>query len=259
MEIISSEQNQKIKDLIKLKEKSRHRKNSGFFVVDGLREIREALLGGFIIKELFICPGIFKKKVDFKIEKITQVSESIYKKISYKEKPEGILALAEHKTKHLGEFNLGKKSLILILEAVEKPGNLGAIIRSAYAVGVDLIIINDEKTDIYNPNVIRASEGLLFKTPIISANFQETKEFLDKNKTKTVATSLSGGKNHTEINYQEAVAIVLGTESSGLSDKWLKAANEVVKIPMKAGIDSLNVSVSAAILIFEAWRQRGFR
>ncbi len=259
MEIISSEQNQKIKNLIKLREKSRDRKKLGLFVVDGLREIKEVIAGGFVIEELFICSNFFKKELDFKVEKIVNVSDLVYKKISYKEKPEGILALVKTQTKNIDEIKLDQNSLILVLEAVEKPGNLGAIIRSAYAVGVDLIIINDEQTDIYNPNVIRASEGLLFKIPIISSNFKETQKFLDKNKIKTVATSLGGGKNHTEINYQEAVAIILGTESNGLSGKWLKAANEVVNIPMKPGIDSLNVSVSAAILIFEAWRQRGFR
>lgn len=260
MEIISSEQNQKIKNLVKLRDKSRNRKDQGLCIIDGLREIKEAILGGFVIRELFVCPKLFKGSIDgVKTDKIIRVSDGVFNKISYKENPEGILALVECKTDNLSSFRPNKDSLILILEAVEKPGNLGAIVRSAYAVGVDLIIINNEKTDIYNPNVIRASEGLVFKTRIISASFHETKQFLDKNRIKIVATAINGKKSYNKINYKSSAAIVLGAESSGLSDNWLKAASETVKIPMKEGIDSLNVSVSAAILVFEVWRQRGFR
>ena len=147
---------------------------------------------------------------------------------------------------------------MVILEAVEKPGNLGAVIRSAYAAGVDAIIINEEQTDIYNPNVIRASEGLIFRLPIIIASREITIEFLKKHHVRVLAAALVEAKNYVEVDFKKASAILLGTEASGLSKEWLKQADEIIKIPMKPGIDSLNVSVSAAILIFEAWKQRDF-
>jgi len=259
MEIISSEQNPKIKNLIKLQEKNHERKKQGIFIIDGLREIKEALKGGVNIEEIFICPQIIKVSIpEFYNLKISLVSESVYKKVCYKEKPDGALAVAQINKLELTTLNLKNKPLLVILEAVEKPGNLGAIIRSAYASGVSAIIINDEQTDIYNPNVIRASEGFVFKMPIIIANCKDTVDFLKRNKVKIFAAALGGLKKYTDVNFKEASAILLGTEATGLSKEWLELADEIIKIPMKPGIDSLNVSVSAAILMFEAWKQRDF-
>ncbi|MEI6835274.1 MAG: RNA methyltransferase [Candidatus Falkowbacteria bacterium] len=259
MEIISSEQNSKIKNIVKLQDKSRERKKQGLFVIDGLREIKEALKSGIIIEEIFVCPEIIKEELNiFSDIKTFSVSLSVYKKIGYKEKPAGVLAVARPKLLELASLKLKKNPLLVILEAVEKPGNLGAIVRSAYAAGVDAIIINDEQTDIYNPNVIRASEGLIFRLPVIVADHNSTKGFLEKENIKVYAAALVGAKNYTEANFKDSSAILLGTEATGLSAKWLEKADEIIKIPMKAGIDSLNVSVSAAILIFEAWKQRDF-
>jgi len=259
MEIISSEENNRIKNLIKLQEKSRERKKQELFVIDGLREIREAIKGGIIISEMFICPeivgGEFSELSDVKT---FYVSESVYKKISYKEKPAGVLAVAQVMARELASLKLSKNPLLVILEAVEKPGNLGAIVRSAYAAGADAIILNDEQTDIYNPNVIRASEGLIFRLPVIITGRENTIKFLHEKNIKILAAALGGAKNYVEVNFKEPAAILLGTEAIGLSKEWLNEADEIIKIPMKAGIDSLNVSVSAAILIFEAWRQRDF-
>lgn len=259
MEIISSEQNIRVKNAVKLREKSRERKKQGLFIIDGLREIKEALNGGIIIDEIFICPEIVGEEFsDFSDVKTSYVSKSVYQKISYKEKVAGVLAVARPQTLELETLKTKKNPLLVILEAVEKPGNLGAIVRSAYAAGVDAIIINDEQTDIYNPNVVRASEGLIFRLPVIVASRENTIKFLQTNKIKVLAAALVGAKNYVEANYIEASAILLGTEATGLSKDWLKAADEIIKIPMKPGIDSLNVSVSAAILIFEAWKQRDF-
>lgn len=255
MEIISSEQNTHVKQLLKLIEKSRERKKQGLFIIDGLRECREAIKGGIIIEEFFICPELCQEKFN---TKTTLVTADIFKKICYKEKPDGCLAIAQARKVELTELKLREKPLLIILEAVEKPGNLGAIIRSSYAAGVDAIIINDEQTDIYNPNVIRASQGLLFKIPVIVNSFSETRDFLRANNIKSLAAALGGETRYTDVNFKEGVAIILGTEAEGLSEKWLKEADKVIKIPMKSGIDSLNVSVSAAIFIFEAWRQRNF-
>ena len=259
MEIISSDQNVRVKNIIKLQEKSRERKKQGLFVIDGLREIQEALKGGIIIEEIFICPEIVGDDFNsFSDVKTFYVSSAVYKKISYKEKPAGVLAVAKPKSLELSTLKLKNNSLLVILEAVEKPGNLGAIVRSAYAAGVDAIIINDEQTDIYNPNVIRASEGLIFRLPVIVDGRENTMKFVRENKIKVLAAALVGAKNYIEVDYREASAILLGTEATGLSKEWLAVADEIIRIPMKSGIDSLNVSVSAAILIFEAWKQRDF-
>lgn len=259
MEIISSEQNIKIKNILRLQEKKRERKKQNLFIIDGLREIKEALNGGIVIEEVFICPEIIKDDLDvFSNCKISYVSQAVYQKICYKEKPAGVLAVARSRGLELGDLILRKKPLLVILESVEKPGNLGAIARSAYAAGVDAIIINNEQTDIYNPNVIRASEGLIFKIPIVIASYENTAEFLLDKNIKVFAAALTGTKNYVEANFKESSAILLGSEANGLSSNWLKHSNDIIKIPMKAGIDSLNVSVSAAILIFEAWKQRDF-
>lgn len=259
MEIISSEQNIRVKNVVKLQEKSRERKKQGLFIIDGLREIKEALNGGVTISEIFICPEIVGENfTDFSDVKTSYVSLSVYKKISYKEKAAGVLAVAHPQTLELETLKVKKNSLIVILEAVEKPGNLGAIVRSAYAAGVDVIIINDEQTDIYNPNVVRASEGLIFRLPVVVTSREDTIKFLQKNKIKVFAAALVGAKNYIEADYKKASAILLGTEAVGLSKEWLEVSDEIIKIPMKPGIDSLNVSVSAGILIFEAWKQRDF-
>jgi len=259
MEIISSEQNPRIKNIVKLQEKSRERKKQGLFVIDGLREIKEALNGGIIISEIFVCPELAGDEIkNFSDIKTLYVSEEIYKKICYKEKPAGVLAVARPKLLELSSLSLQKNPLLVILEAVEKPGNLGAIIRSAYAAGVDAIIINDEQTDIYNPNVVRASEGLVFRLPVIVASREESINFLSEKEIKVFAAALVGAKKYVDVDFKMGSAILLGTESTGLSKEWIKKADEIIKIPMKAGIDSLNVSVSAAILIFEAWKQRDF-
>jgi RNA methyltransferase, TrmH family len=259
MEIISSEQNIRIKNIVKLQEKSRERKKQGLFIIDGLREIQEALKGGVIIEEIFICPEIIGEDLkDFSDIKTSYVSEAVYKKISYKEKAAGALAVAKPATLELETLKLKNNPLVVILEAVEKPGNLGAIIRSACAAGVDVIIINDEQTDIYNPNVVRASEGLIFRFPVVVSSRENTIKFLKENKITVFAAALVGAKNYIEVDYKKPAAILLGTEATGLSKEWLKESDEVIKIPMKPGIDSLNVSVTAAILIFEAWKQRDF-
>lgn len=259
METILSEQNSRIKNIIKLQDKSRERKKQSLFVIDGLREVQEALSGGVTIEEIFVCPEILgDKELALSNTKTSYVSEAVYKKISYKEKAAGVLAVAHSHPLGLETLKLKKNPLLVILEAVEKPGNLGAIIRSAYAAGVDALIINDEQTDIYNPNVIRSSEGLIFRLPIIVASRKDTSSFLRKNQVSVLAAALVGAKRYTDVDYKGGIAILLGTEATGLSKEWLKEADEIIKIPMKPGIDSLNVSVSAAILIFEAWKQRDF-
>ncbi|TSD01906.1 MAG: RNA methyltransferase, TrmH family, partial [Parcubacteria group bacterium Athens0714_26] len=232
-------------------------------VVDGQREIGFGLKAGLKVVEIFYCPSLHKSKDDLKLLvnknkfKLTEVSEPVFKKICYKENPDGFLAVAQRPQTALPELErVDRDILVVVLENVEKPGNLGAIIRSAYAASVDYIIINNAQTDIYNPNVIRASEGYIFKLLPIEISVPDTISWLKKNKIRTLGASTSTKKEYTKANLGGRVAIVLGSEAEGLSRNWLELADDLIKIPMRSDVDSLNVSVSAAIIIFEALRQR---
>lgn len=256
---ISSLSNNKIKEIEQLK-KSGARKERGLIIVDGFREILLAYQAGWEIIELFYCSELIKRGdinlFNLDDKKIIKVSSTVFNKICYKESPDGFLAVIKGRKFSLADIKLGRQPLIIILENVEKPGNIGAVLRTAYAAGVDALIINDNQTDIYNPNVIRASEGFIFLKTVISASFDETILWLKNTKIKTVAAATGATKNYTKANLRDGVAIVLGSEGSGLSEKWLKSANELIKIKMEKGIDSLNVSVSAAVIVYEALRQR---
>lgn len=256
---ISSPNNLKIKNLIRLK-KAGERRAQGLILIDGAREIELAKIAGQEIRELFYCPTLIKKGggkfFNLAEDKIIEVTETVFKKICYKENPDGFLAVAKVAPDNLDSIKLSAQPLVVILEAVEKPGNLGAIVRTAYAAGVDLIIINDNQTDIYNPNVIRASEGLIFSKPVVLASRLETVAWLKKNKIKSLAAATSGSQAYFKSDLKKAVAIILGSEAEGLSRAWLESADKLIKIPMEKGIDSLNVSVSAAVVVYEALRQR---
>ena len=258
IEIITSSQNEKIKQLTRLS-KHRERQKTGLTLVDGGREIKSALVNNWEITEIFYCPDLIKDQELLSATiKLTALSEKIFRKLSLKENPDGYLAIAKIQKSTLTSLKLRKNPLLVILESVEKPGNLGAIIRTATAANVDAIIVADEQTDIYHPNVIRASQGHIFKQPIIAAKSEEIIAWLKANQINSYAAATKSKKIYTDINWQEPSAIVLGTESQGLTEKWLKATTAQIKIPMVAGIDSLNVSVSAAILVYEAARQRNF-
>ncbi|MCU0680265.1 MAG: RNA methyltransferase [Planctomycetes bacterium] len=257
MELITSTQNPKIKELIHL-QKSAQRKEKNLVVVEGKREINEALRHGFALSSLFCCPELIKEKsLDFpEVNKIA-ITKSVFTKITYKENPDGYLAIFIGKHLTLDDIKLSSNPLVIILENVEKPGNLGAILRTAKATGVDAIIINQPQTDIYNPNVIRASMGHIFSQQVVVATIKETKTWLEKNKIISLAAATGGKKTIFEADLQKPCAIIMGTEAFGLSDDWLKLSDDRIKIPMKPEIDSLNVSVSTAVIIYEALRQRG--
>ncbi|MGI6373864.1 MAG: TrmH family RNA methyltransferase [Patescibacteria group bacterium] len=259
-ENISSLSNKKIKSLIRLR-KSSERKKLGLSIVDGLREVSLALEGGVEVLELFYCPSLAKDKKLTKEWlsklKITAVSESIFKEICYKSKPDGYLAIIKVKNPQLKELSIKAEPLIVILDRVEKPGNIGAVIRTAFAAGVDLIIITNNQTDLYHPNSIRASEGLIFKQAILEAPLLTTITWLRERKIKTYAAVTNSQTDYTKKDYQGPLALVFGSEAKGLGDDWLKETKETVRIPMQAEVDSLNISASVAILIYEARRQRG--
>lgn len=258
---ITSASNQLIKDVCLLK-KASERKKQGLFLVDGFREINLASEAGAEIVKLLYCPEYISdnnKRTNsdlLKDEQLFELSKNVFEKICFKENPDGFLAIIKIKEKEIGELKLKDDSLVVVLEGVEKPGNLGAIIRTAAAVGATAIIVNDSQTDIYNPNVIRASEGQVFSQNIIISSQKETVNWLKDNKIMSFGAATTGAKNYTECNYSGRTAIVLGSEADGLSDFWLKSANKLIKIPMKGKIDSLNVSVSAAIILFEVIKQR---
>jgi RNA methyltransferase, TrmH family len=259
---ITSTQNPKIKSLLAL-EKPRERRKQCLFVVEGAKEVRLALEAGYKIGNIFFCEEILDP-IDsrdlLKEDKLlVPVSKEVFDKIAIRESTGGILAVAEQKTHRLADIKLSQDPLILILEAVEKPGNLGAILRTADAAGVDAVIICDPQTDFYNPNVIRSSVGCVFTKQIASATSEETLAWLQKHNIKIYCTYLRASRPYHQVDFTKSSAIVMGTEATGLSDLWVKNSSANIIIPMQGKIDSMNVSNAAAVVVFEAMRQRGFR
>ncbi len=259
--LITSAQNPKIKSLLAL-EKPRERRKQQLFVVEGAKEIKLALEAGYKIGNIFFCEEIINPdEADFIHQQdklLIPVSKEVFDKIAIRESTGGMIAVAEQKAHELHQIQLSKLPLILILEGIEKPGNLGAILRTADAAGVDAIIICDPQTDFYNPNVIRSSVGCVFTKQIASATSKDTIDWLRKNKITIYCTYLKASQPYHEVDYAKPSAIVMGTEATGLSDEWVKNSDANIIIPMQGKIDSMNVSTSAAVVVFEACRQRGF-
>jgi TrmH family RNA methyltransferase len=264
MERIVSLQNSRIKNILKLSEKSKERKTQGIFVIEGARELGLALSGLYVLNSVFLCPELFAgtdypeiiRKIDPKI--LFEVSEAVFTKMAYREGSDGIIALAEPKKHSILELKLPENPFLIVLEAVEKPGNLGAILRTADAAHADALIVCDPLTDIYNPNIIRSSIGCVFTVPIAVSDNAETLSFLKSKQIRIFAAELQASEWYRETDFTLPSAIVMGTEADGLSSFWLENADARIKIPMRGKIDSLNVSVSTAVITFEAMRQRGF-
>ena len=255
-----------VKEITLIKEKSRWRKKSGLLVVEGKREVEMALKGGYSLDQVFFYEDIISSEEIHALLKsysseaeIVEVSKEVYKRIAYREKTEGIVAIGPSKEHSLGDLVLNRDNpLILVAESVEKPGNIGALLRTADAANLDAVIIANPTTDLYNPNVIRSSLGCVFTIPIAQAGNQEVQEFLKSKQITTFAAELNAERTYSEMDFGGASAIVVGPESAGLSREWLDQSDHRVIIPMQGEIDSMNVSVSAAIIIFEALRQRDF-
>jgi len=265
VEKITSAQNPKIKLLTELQSKSRTRRDEGLFVVEGRREVEHCIEGGFVIRSAFVCPEILEKGSENLLASagtVFEVSRAIYDKIAYRGGTEGIIAEVETKSLSLGdllagrEAKTGKKPLVMVLEAVEKPGNLGAVLRSADAANADAVIICDPLTDLFNPNLIRSSIGAIFTVPTVACSSQEAIKWLQDNGFAILTAQLQDSSLYYDCDMTGPTAIVMGTESTGLSRIWRDAATAHIRIPMLGRLDSLNVSVSAAILLFEALRQR---
>jgi TrmH family RNA methyltransferase len=264
MERIVSVQNERIKNICKLSAKARERKEQGFFVVEGIRELSLALSGGYAFDAVYVCPALFEKNGSSAIIQtfsdtiLFEVSEAVFRKIAYRENSGGLLAVAKSRSHSLPDIHLSENPFLIVLESVEKPGNLGAVLRTADASKTDAVIVCDPLTDIYNPNVIRSSIGCVFTVPIAVCTNEEALSFLKNNHIQSFAAELTATQRYQEADFTFPSAIILGTEADGLTDFWLAQADLRIKIPMLGVIDSLNVSVSTAILAFEALRQRGF-
>lgn len=257
---ISSLQNTKVKQLVALQQKSSERRKQGVFVVEGIRELQHCLNAGYTINSIFFCPELTDTGALSSLlsESITsyEVSPEVYEKIAYRGSTEGVIATVQSKQLALKDLHLSKQPLLIVLESVEKPGNLGAILRSADAAGADAVIICDPLTDLYNPNLIRSSIGAIFSVPCIACSSDDCINFLKQNNINILTAQLQDSKLYYDTDMNCGTAIIMGTESTGLTDVWRKAADAHIRIPMLGQLDSLNVSVSAAILLFEAVRQR---
>lgn len=259
--MITSSQNPNVKEVNKLWKKN-FRDESGLFLIEGYRELSRALLKGVEIKTLFICEELFLGSHEGEL--IAQVDRgsvlpclpSLYKKFSYRDRPDGLLAIAYQKKMKLEELSKEPKALFILAEAIEKPGNLGTILRTADAVGADGVIIVDRCTDLFNPNVVRASVGTCFTVPIVESSLEEALLFLAERKIAIVASTPHASMNYTEADLSGGVAIALGTEQYGLSERLLEASTLRVRIPMCGVADSLNVAMAASVLLYEALSQR---
>jgi TrmH family RNA methyltransferase len=260
MEKITSLQNVLIKKVQALRE-ARERLDMRMTIIDGAREIKRAFEAGIILTQVFYVKGrqevLLKQLLAKNIESV-EVSAKVLEKLAYGERHEGIIAVIKTPLLSLKDLKLSKEPLVVVLESLEKPGNLGAVLRTCDGVGVEAVLVCDPKTDVYNPNVIRSSTGTIFSIPVVCGSSSEISSFLKSKKIKICASTPAATKSYTQADFKGAWALVLGSESEGLSDFWLKLADLTVKIPMNGLADSLNVSISAAVILYEALRQRSF-
>ncbi len=260
---IHSLQNPLVKTVLDLQQKRSARNATGLFVAEGRREASLAISNGYEVEQLILCPEIYHPDPSYPValdkfstDQLIEANPRVYNKIAYREDAEGIIIIAHSKTKRLDQLSTAQRPFFIILEGVEKPGNLGAVLRTADAVGATALIMCDSKTDIYNPNAIRSSMGCAFTVSIVSCSSKQAIDWLKENNIKIHAATLETKTLYTEADFLKPSAIVFGTEKFGLSNIWLENADLKIKIPMNGMIDSLNVSVSAAIVAYEALRQK---
>lgn len=265
--LLSSLQNPRIKEAIGLRERSQ-RNSSGLFIIEGYRELLRAVDAKQCIETLYFCPSLFLGSNEWPlIERLKQrgaqlfeCAEKVFYKLSYRDRPDGLLAVAKQQPltlDHLSESLASKEAPFLVIaEAIEKPGNLGTILRSSDAVGVDGLVVCDRCTDIFNPNVVRASVGTLFTVPVVEAGGAETLRWLKKRGIQILAATPSAEVEYTAVDMSGPLAIAVGTEQLGLSKLWMDEADIQVRIPMCGVADSLNVAMATTLLLYEALRQR---
>ncbi|WP_047788695.1 TrmH family RNA methyltransferase [Tenacibaculum mesophilum] len=263
MKQISSTQNAYIKELLKLQEKSRERKKKGLFLVEGQREISLVVKGGYEIDTLLFVADMFTEesvnKILNKAANCIEITKEVYQKLAYRDTTEGIIAVVKAKNFDLDtiEFNT-TTPLVLVMEGIEKPGNIGAMLRTADAANVDAVFIANPKTDLFNPNIIRSSVGCVFTNQIATGTSENIIAYLQEHNIHIYSATLQNSNEYHKNDYTKATALVVGTEATGLTQVWRDKATQNINIPMQGEIDSMNVSVAAAILTFEAKRQRNF-
>jgi len=260
---IKSLQNDRIKEVVRLRDR-RHRQRTGRFLIEGFRELLRAAEAGLPIDELFVCPDLFlgenEESLIARLDPGRQFrcDKAVFQKMSYRDRPDGLLAAAPQMKRKLLDITFRASPFLVIAEAVEKPGNLGTILRTCDAVGADALLVCERCTDIHNPNVVRASVGTLFTVPVVETGNQEAAQWLEELGVSIVAATPDAETLYTDIDLTGPLAIAFGTEQYGLSDFWMEKAAGRAKIPMRGHADSLNVAMSTGVLLYEALRQRGF-
>jgi len=266
-EIITSIHNPRVKAATRLRD-ARERSRQGRFLIDGVRELERAVEAGIQLNEVFVCPELLAspaaqaliETLETKRVEIVQVAPRVFAKLAYGDRTEGLVAVAVTPRTTLADLQLHENPkcgpLVCVLEGVEKPGNFGAVLRSADAAGVSAVIVASGRTDIYNPNAIRASLGTVFTLPVVAAPTSEVIAWLQSQELAIHAARVDGAADYTAANFTKPCAIVLGSEAMGLSEAWSGANVAAIKIPMLGKADSLNVSATAAVLFYEARRQR---
>lgn len=264
---LTSPQNPRVKQVLQLRDR-KDREEQHLFLIEGYRELLRALDGGWQLETLFICRELFLgtneepliSKAQSAGARLITCTPALFRKISYRDRPDGLLAIAPTRTPNLKDMARtleGKKAPFLVVaEAIEKPGNLGTILRSSDAVGLDGLIVCDRCTDIYNPNVVRASVGTLFTVPVVEAEGEETLQWLKERGIAILAATPSAKQEYTHVDMRGPLAIAVGTEQLGLSERWMRHADLQVRIPMRGIADSLNVAMATTLLLYEALRQR---
>ena len=281
VETVTSAQNPKIKDLLALQEKSRLRRERGLFAVEGQRELGHCLNAGFVPETLFICGEVIAQAISSSaanasniegkegLEAIVAKAEALnpklllvqlpaflYEKVAYRGSTEGVIGVMRSRELSLSDLAVNESPLIVVLEGVEKPGNLGAVLRSADAAGADAVLLCDPLTDLYNPNLIRSSIGAVFTVPVVCCTSADAIAWLKGRSIRIYTAQLQDSSLYYDCPMTGGTAIAIGTEATGLSKEWREAADAHIRIPMEGKLDSLNASVSAAILLYEAVRQR---
>ena len=260
---VTSLQNPRVKYAVRLRDR-RDRDREQKLLIEGYRQVKRAVDNHYPLEELFFCPEMFQGEnepalIDACAEtecRAIRTTPLVFRKIAYRDRPEGLLAVAPQRHLSLDALRLSRTPLLLVAEAIEKPGNLGTMLRASDAAGADGIILCDRCTDLFNPNVVRASIGTVFSVPVVEAPGGETLDRLQRLGIRILAATPHADELYTEADMVNPVAIAVGTEQYGLSKEWLSRADVHVRIPMLGQVDSLNVATASALLLYEAVRQR---
>lgn len=253
---ITSTQNPRVKHIVRLRDDKKTRAEDGLMLVEGFDEIELAISAGYTPRTLLSAPELASRHLTVSASENLTVSRAVFAKISYRENPDGWLAVFPIPGKTFADLKFSGTPLVVVVEAIEKPGNLGAILRTADAAGVDALLVCDARVDVWNPNVVRASRGAVFSVPIVECDNASALEWLKRGMIRVLAATPSADEIYSRVSLRDPVAIAVGTEDEGLSDFWLTNADVKVRIPMMGKVNSLNVSVSAALILYEAVRQR---